>query len=131
MAEAKIIPATFISANLKLPDAQHSIECVSRALTQMTEGFVSAGLAQMDLARVLITAPEGWSQAQAGDPSDVAHHWLKTTALRFDTTVRTYRKINDDLTASLFAAADSFWAAAGEAERKAPGAARGGAGKSG
>jgi hypothetical protein len=132
MADVKTFPAPFVAASLKMPDPQHSMSCVSRALSQLTQGFVSAGLAQLDLARTLITtAPEGWTEVQTGDPSDVAHHWLKTSALRFDTTVKTYRKINDDLAASLFAAADSFWDAASEPVQAAPAARRAGAPKSG
>ncbi len=94
-----------------MENAQHQLACWSRACMQATHGWMAAGMAQMDLARrIYAVHPQDWPLPPS-DPvaaREAARHWLRTAQASLDHNMRAYRKINDDLVASLFAALESL-----------------------
>ena len=89
--------------------AQQRLACWSRAWTQMAHGMMAAGIAQMDVARSMYTAPSDWEQVfRQQNPSDAAHQWLDGAQSRFNTAIKQYRAINDELTKTVFGAVETL-----------------------
>ncbi|GLR66888.1 hypothetical protein GCM10010909_15680 [Acidocella aquatica] len=90
--------------------AQKNASCWSRAYTHLLEGFMSAASAQADLARTMLTTEHAeWPGIiNSGNASEVTHRWLTGNKKQLDAMRRKYRQIDDGLTASFFAAADSL-----------------------
>ncbi len=89
--------------------AQNRLACLSRAWTQMAQGMMAAGIAQMDVARSLYTTPSDLEQVfRQQNPSDAAHQWLNGAQARFNTAMKQYRAINDELTRTVFSAAETL-----------------------
>ena len=89
--------------------AQNRLACLSRAWTQMAHGMMAAGIAQMDVARSLYTTPSDFEQVfRQQNPTDAAHQWLNGTQARFNTALKQYRAINDELAKTVFSAAETL-----------------------
>jgi hypothetical protein len=113
---------------------QNGLACWSRAWTQLAEGMMQAGVAQMELAQSMsATDPGSWMHtADPTHPRAAARALFNTSKAKYEAAVRSYRQINDTLMASLFTAADSVLeglsagAGAEEAVAKASAAVSGG-----
>jgi len=93
-----------------LAEAQNGFACWSRTSTQVTHGLMSAGMAQIDLARAIYAAaPADWQHAIPDHGRrKAAGRLLHTAQVRFDTVVNGSRQINDNLAASFFGAAETL-----------------------
>jgi len=109
MAYPFLRPDAQFQPELTFAAAQRGFTCWSRAATQVMSGLMSASMAQLDLARsVYAVAPV---DTAATLPSHGLHaaclEWIKNAHSRFDTAVKGYRQINDELMATLFSAAET------------------------
>jgi hypothetical protein len=108
-----------------MTNAQRSLACWSRAWTQLAQGVMSAGAAQMDVARSLCAVqPIDWEQlsspaASATAPAAAAHQYLDGAKTRLGLALGPYRRSSDVLTESLFSAAETLLAGIGESPRAA------------
>jgi hypothetical protein len=95
---------------LPMAAAQNGLACWSRAWTQVAHGFMSAGLAQFDLARAIYAvAPLDLTKVEPDHRARTAgREWVHGAHARFDTAVTGYRRINDELAATLFSASESL-----------------------
>ena len=119
------LPATELRPAEMMESAQHNLASWSRACTQVVHGLMAAGIAQMEMTKSLYAAPpQDWARAMdLTNPRETARRWVEGTKVRRDATVQDWRKIQDDLAATLFTAAESLLdgvpAAIGADERKA------------
>ncbi len=90
--------------------AQEALACWSRAWTQVAHGLMTAGIAQVDLARsTYAVAPIDWANViSSGGMREGSRERLHTAQARFETAVKGYRHINDEFLATLFGAAESL-----------------------
>jgi hypothetical protein len=90
--------------------AQASLANFSRACGHVTRGMMAASVAQMELTRSLYAVnPSEWTEvAKPGASREAIRHWLHQNETKFESAVHTYRRINDELIASFFEAADSL-----------------------
>lgn len=103
-------PTGSFHPEIAMATAQNGLACWSRACTQLANGLMSAGMAQIDLARsIYATEPSEWAHMVApGNSQDIAHRWLHATKVKYDVAVKGYRRINDTLAANYFTAAESL-----------------------
>lgn len=81
----------------------------SKAWSQVAQGMMAASMAQVELARTLwANQPATWQQTTgAGTPVEIARHLLQTSWSNFELGVKGARRINDELAATMFAAAEA------------------------
>lgn len=88
--------------------SQHALACWSRAWTQLAHGMMGAATAQIDFAREVLRPAAQGAGVQFSDPRTAAHAWVHLHQERFEKGVKMLRKMNDELAASMFAAADTL-----------------------
>ncbi len=102
------LPVSRVEASLA--NAQEGIACWSRAYTQVAQGLMNAGLAQLNLATSMCAVPPSeWERVVRPTTSHEAlHRSVHTAQSRLITALKAYRQINDTFASELFAAADSL-----------------------
>jgi hypothetical protein len=100
----------FLRPETTIAAAQNGLACWARAWTQVAHGFMSAGMAQIELARTVCSiAPVDWTNT-------IPNHGLRAAGregvhaahTRFDTVLHGYGRITGELAANLFSAAESL-----------------------
>jgi hypothetical protein len=101
---------TMQRAETPIAAAQNGLACWSRAWAQVAHGFMAAGLAQIELARaVYAVAPIDPANVLPNhDARAAGREWVHGAHARFETAVNGYRRINDELAATLFSAAEGL-----------------------
>jgi hypothetical protein len=87
---------------------QQGLACWSRAWTQLAHGMMSVTTAQIDFAREVLRPTSQNETLQFRDPHVAAHAWVRLSRKRFEEGVKLVRRMNDELAASVFAAADTL-----------------------
>ncbi len=88
--------------------AQRNMARWSRAYAEIARGVMAAEIAQIDLVRAMVDAVN-WPGAVPGtNPQAASRDALDAAKARLETTTRGFRRINDALTESLFAAATTL-----------------------
>jgi hypothetical protein len=110
MSEMSKNPLQAIRPDVALAAAQNGAACWSRAFSHLTEGFMTAAKAQATLASQVFTAePNGSFRPITPDiASDLTREWLAGNKAKQDVLLQGFRRINDDLTACFFAAAEDL-----------------------
>lgn len=90
--------------------AQNCAVSWSRAITHLTEGFVTAAQAQAALASQVFKAePNIWSRPITPETAgDMVSEWFATNKAKQAMLLQGVRRINDDLTASFYGAAEEL-----------------------
>lgn len=96
--------------DMTVAGTQRRLTCWSRAWTDVAQGLMNAGIAHLNLTRSMMTlTPEEWQHASRPPASrEALHQVLQDAHTRAMAARDGYRRINDDLTATLFAAADTL-----------------------
>ena len=112
MTEMEKMPST-MRPEMMLEGAQRGLACWSQAFREVAEGLVQAGRAHVEAARALCAAEAGDLNAMATHttPHEAGEHLISNAHARYDAAVNAYRKINDDLAAHLFKAAETLMGA--------------------
>jgi hypothetical protein len=91
-------------------DVERQLVHWSRAFERLAKGFLSSGMAQIDLARSLCRPAGSTVSRPGGDEVDrmSVHDRLAEARMRFEAIIAEYRRINDGLAANFFQALDSL-----------------------
>ncbi|HKM64053.1 MAG TPA: hypothetical protein VJY39_16340 [Acidisphaera sp.] len=123
MADMTNLPST-LRPETVLAGAQRGLACWSKACTEVAHGLMAASMAQAEVARSLYAAEAGdWTaMATHAKPHEAGEHLISNSRARYEAAVNAYRKINDDLAAHVFKAAETLMGALTD-EPPVPGAA--------
>ena len=110
MLEMTNFPASVLRPETMMAAAQRGLTCWSQACTELAHGYMAASMAQIDAARSLYGVEAGdWSSMTSHlKPHDAAERVVTTARARYEAAVNAYRKINDDLAAHVFKAAEAL-----------------------
>ena len=110
MAVTFPLPAVDLRPAEMMESAQHNLASWSRACTQVMHGLMVACIAQAEMTKSFYAmAPQDWARAvDLTNPRETARRWVERTKVQRDATVQDWRKIQDDLAATLFTAAESL-----------------------
>jgi hypothetical protein len=108
MPEIREYSLAILPPEAVIADAHRRLAGWSRAWTQVLHGLMTAGFAQIDMARALYpTNPAEWMPFTVGEmPRETALREVETARARFNLAVRRTRHANDELYADLFGAAE-------------------------
>src|SRR5271165_2077711 len=112
MADMTNLPST-LRPETVLAGAQRGLACWSQACTEVARGLMAASMAQLEVARSLYAAEAGDLTAMATHtkPHEAGEHLISNARARYEAAVNAYRKINDDLAAHVFKAAETLMGA--------------------
>ena len=111
MSETTKASLQVIRPEAALAAAQNSAACWSRAISRLAEGFMSAAKMQTELTYQMFATTEltNWLLAVTPDTAnEVTHQWFASKKAKRDVLLNGYLQINDDLTASFYAAANDL-----------------------
>ncbi len=121
MSDMTNLPST-LRPETVLAGAQRGLACWSQACTEVAHGLMAASMAQLEVARSLYAAEAGdWgAMAARATPHEAGEHLISNARARYDAAVNAYRKINDDLAAHLFKAAETLMSGVTDAPPEQP-----------
>jgi hypothetical protein len=91
-------------------DAKQMFEAWGQAWRASTQGIMVASVEQLELTKALNSRVFDMMEkiSQPCSPQEIAEHWLDFMRPSFEAAVQGYRRINDELARSFFAAAEGF-----------------------
>src|SRR5271166_1429411 len=101
---------TTLRPDMMLAGTQHGLACWSQACAEIAQGLMAAGMASVELANTLYGVEAGDWATMTGrvHPHEAGERFVSTARARYEAALKAYRKINDDLAAHVFKAAETL-----------------------